>query len=80
MVLLQRVVFEEETLDVEVLVHRVGVGVGVGPKPQRTAPCNGPGRVNLGPCLPWRGRVEVERRKTKEQDTQDIVASLEILY
>jgi hypothetical protein len=32
----QRVVFEEETWDMEVLVFKVGVGVGVGvgPKPQ----------------------------------------------
>ena len=34
MVRLQRVVFEEETWDVELLVYKVGVGVGVGPKPQ----------------------------------------------
>ncbi len=33
---MQRVVFEEETWDMEVLVFKVGVGVGVGvgPKPQ----------------------------------------------
>jgi hypothetical protein len=34
MVPLQRVVFEEETTDVEVLVYKVNVGVGVGSKPQ----------------------------------------------
>lgn len=67
--LLQRVVFEEETWDVEVFVYKVavGVGVGVGPKPQEHAPCTGPGRVNLGPYLPWRGRVESRGAKQRSK-------------
>jgi hypothetical protein len=46
----------------------------------RHAPCNGPGRMNLGPCLPWRGRVEQQRKGARHTRhsyfTRDPLSSL----
>jgi hypothetical protein len=49
------------------------------PRP-KTSPCNGAGRMNLGPCLPWRGRVEEQRKGARHKRhsyfTRDPLSSL----
>lgn len=74
---MQRVVFAEEMWDLEVLVFKVGVGVGIGPKPQGMPLAMG-GRMNLGPCLPWRGRIEEQSEGARHTKTQLLHSSSSI--